>query len=179
MKVVVAAVAAIALAALGAVGGYLAGSSGEEAVTTTVERTTTSAPPGLPAPVARTHAALLRAARAGDYEAMRPLVADGFKYTFGGPVEGGAIAYWQNLEATTEERPLQELARVLELPYTLSRGLYVWPFAYDRTTDELTAHERALLEPLGADGGFVGEGYYGWRAGIEPDGDWVFLVAGD
>ena len=75
------------------------------------------------------------------------------------------------------ERPLENLAEVLRMPYTLSRGIYVWPFAYDiAERDEITAHERELLEPLGPlDTLFVeGTGYLGWRAGIEPDGSWVF-----
>jgi hypothetical protein len=183
------AVLLVALLGAGVAAGLLLGraSAGETTVTepTTVTETTTTttetSAEGLPAPVARTHAAVLAAAEAGDYEALRPLLADGFRYTFGGPVAGGPIAYWRKLE-DAGARPLEALAAVLRLPYTLSRGLYVWPFAYDlERADELTAHERTLLERLGgADRVFVpGTGYLGWRAGIEPDGDWVFFVAGD
>jgi hypothetical protein len=185
------ALAVVAVVAAGLAAGLLLGrvTAGETTVTETTavtetetESTTTeAAAPGLPTPVARTHAAVLAAAEAGDYEALRPLLGDGFRYTFGGPVAGGPIAYWRNLE-DAGARPLEALAAVLRLPYTLSRGLYVWPFAYDLSrADELTAHERTLLERLGgADGVFVpGTGYLGWRAGIEPDGDWVFFVAGD
>ena len=128
-------------------------------------------------------ARLLRAAEAGDYEALRPhLPADGFSYTFGAPVPGGPIAYWRERKRTTGERPLETLAAVLRLPYTLSRGLYVWPFAYDLAgRDELTAHERQLLAPLGGAAELFapGTGYLGWRAGIRPDGSWAFFVAGD
>jgi hypothetical protein len=186
------AVLLVALLGAGVAAGLLLGraSAGETTVTETTAvtetetetaTTTEAAAPGLPAPVARTHAAVLAAAEAGDYEALRPLLGAGFRYTFGGPVAGGPIAHWQNLE-DAGARPLEALAAVLRLPYTLSRGLYVWPFAYDLSqADEVTAHERALLEPLGgADRVFVpGTGYLGWRAGIEPDGDWVFFVAGD
>ena len=66
--------------------------------------------------------------------------------------------------------------------YTLSRGIYYWPFAYDvESIDDLTTHERELLAPLGPlDSVFVeGTGYLGWRAGIEPGGTWVLFVAGD
>ena len=183
------AVLLVALLGAGVAVGLLLGraSAGETTVTepTTITETATTTTEtsvdGLPAPVARTHAAVLAAAEAGDYEALRPLLADGFRYTFGGPVAGGPIAYWRKLE-DAGARPLEALAAVLRLPYTLSRGLYVWPFAYDLArADELTAHERTLLETLGgADRVFVpGTGYLGWRAGIEPDGDWVFFVAGD
>ena len=68
------------------------------------------------------------------------------------------------------------------MPYTLSRGYYYWPFAYDvADVADLSSHERELLAPLGPlDKVFVeGTGYLGWRAGIAPDGTWVFFVAGD
>ena len=152
--------------------------------TTTVTVTTTEdAETGLPQAVARMRAALLEAAEDRDYEALRRLVpSTGFEYTFGSPVPGGPIAYWQELERTTDDEPLVRLEQVLEMPYTLSRGLYVWPFAYDVvSTADLTAYERELLAPLGQlESVFVeGTGYLGWRAGIRPDGTWVFFVAGD
>ena len=148
------------------------------------ESTSETSPGGVPAAVEETRAALLAAAESGDYEALRPLIpANGaFKYTFGGPVDGGPIAYWQELERTTEARPLETLAAVLRMPYTLSRGYYYWPFAYDvADVADLSPHERELLAPLGPlDTVFVeGTGYLGWRAGIAPDGTWVFFVAGD
>ncbi|MBA3375888.1 MAG: hypothetical protein H0U00_08780 [Actinobacteria bacterium] len=184
-------IGAVVLLAGGAVGGWFAARETEDAVTvtqtTTATTTTTSDPApaetGLPAAAEETRAALLAAAETGDYEELRPLVpATGFEYTFGSPVEGGPIAYWQELERTSVERPLENLADVLRMPYTLSRGIYVWPFAYDLAErDEITAHERELLQPLGPlDTLFIpGTGYLGWRAGIEPDGSWVFYVAGD
>jgi len=73
-------------------------------------------------------------------------------------------------------------AAILRMPYTLSRGYYFWPFAYDvADVNDLTTHERKLLAPLGRlDRLFAeGTGYLGWRAGIAPDGAWSFFVAGD
>ena len=179
----------VALLALGAVGGWFAARETEDperiVETSTVTVTTTEEAPdaALPEAVARTRQALLEAARERDYEALRPLVPPtGFEYTFGSPVPGGPIAYWQELERTTDERPLERLEQVLEMPYTLSRGIFVWPFAYDvASLDELTAYEREVLAPLGPlETVFVeGTGYLGWRAGIRPDGAWVFFVAGD
>ena len=57
----------------------------------------------------------------------------------------------------------------------------MWPFAYDKTADELTRYEQELLQRLPPGSATVepGGGYLGWRAGIEPDGGWVFFVAGD
>ena len=158
-----------------------------ETVTTTLTETetrteTTTTEASLPGEVEETRAALLAAARAGDYDALQPHLSPGFRYTFGGPVEGGPISYWQELERTTGERPLVTLAAVLEMPYVLSRGIYVWPFAYTaESVGDLSEHERELLAPLGDLGTFFvpGTGYLGWRAGIEPDGTWVFYVAGD
>jgi hypothetical protein len=130
----------------------------------------------LPAAVEETRALLLAAAQSGDPEAVAELAdPDEFTYTFGGPVEGGPAEYWRQIE---DERPLETLATILQLPYTLSQGIYVWPFAYDKTADQLTDYERELLEPLGTVGAFA-DGYLGWRAGIRPDGRWVFFVAGD
>ncbi|MGH3032384.1 MAG: hypothetical protein ACRDNE_16800 [Gaiellaceae bacterium] len=150
-----------------------------ETVTETATETVVQAEPvGLPARVAETHAALLAAARSGDYEALRPLIPDEFSYTFGGPVEGGPIAYWQRVEQQSGEVPIEILARILELPYTLFRGTYVWPFAFDKQQDELTAYERELLGDQ-ADAFGAGSGYLGWRAAIEPDGTWRFFIAGD
>jgi hypothetical protein len=182
-------IGAALLLGAGGVGGWFAGREleGTETVTQTTTLTVTTsqdAPEsGLPDAVEETRAALLAAAEAGEYEALRPLIPEtGFEYTFGSPVDGGPIAFWQELERTTDEEPLETLAKVLKMPYTLSRGIYFWPFAYDIAgVEDLTAHERELLAPLGPlETLFVeGTGYLGWRAGIQPDGTWVFFVAGD
>ena len=49
-----------------------------------------------------------------------------------------------------------------------------------RSGDDLSEHERELLAPLGPTSRLFVEdtGYLGWRAGITPDGAWVFFVAG-
>jgi hypothetical protein len=137
---------------------------------------------GLPAAVEQTRAALVEAAEAGDYDALTPHMVDGFRYTFGVGKPGGAAEYWQELERTTGERPLEILAAILKMPYVLSHGYYVWPWAYTiEGSDDLSPHEEELLSPLGPPGRFFpeGVGYLGWRAGIAPDGTWAFYVAGD
>jgi hypothetical protein len=183
-------VGALVLLGAGGVAGWLLAEETRDAVTTTETTTDTTTATvtdevavGLPEAVSETYQALLEAAETGDYEKLRSLIpATGFEYTFGGPVEGGPVAYWRELERSTVERPIETLEAVLKMPYTLSRGIYVWPFAYDlESTDELTRHERELLAPLGPlDTLFVeGTGYLGWRAGIDAEGAWVFFVAGD
>lgn len=137
-------------------------------------------PTGLPAAVEAKRAEIQAAAESGDADAVAALASAEFSYTFGGPVEGGPAAYWRELEANGED-PLGALAAILAMPYTLSRGIYYWPFAYDLTEDELTDYERSLLEQLPPDAAtFLPDGgYLGWRAGITPDGEWIFFVSGD
>ena len=146
--------------------------------TQTVEATPTVVGGALPAAVETTRAAIAAAAEAHDPAALRRLIpTDGFTYSYGGPYPGGAVAYWAHLEQTSDDRPYETLAQVMRLPSTLRQGLYVWPFAYGTPKGELTEYERGLLGTLVKS--YVGEDYYGWRAGIRPDGTWVFFVSGD
>ena len=133
---------------------------------------------GLPAPVAGLRAELLAAAEAGDHDALAALAPEDFSYSFGGPVDGDLAAYWRRLEQEGEQ-PLEALAAILRLPYALSGGIYVWPFAHAAAPDELTDYERGLLEELPGGAPVTGEGYLGWRTGIAPDGQWRFFIAGD
>jgi hypothetical protein len=171
------------------VAAVLVGCGGTETVTTTVTESETvtetvtetvagEGATGLPDAVAETHAGLLAAAESGDYEALRPYLHDEFSYTFGLPDEDGPIAYWQTVEAESDERPIEVLERILRMPYTLFAGSYIWPFAYDKQPDELTEYERELLGDLAESFG-QGSGYLGWRTGIQPDGTWQFFIAGD
>jgi hypothetical protein len=155
----------------------VAGCGSAKTVTVTQTRTVTSPAPGLPVAVALTHARLLAAARSGDYERLRPLIpAKGFAYTYGVDRQGDPIEFWKHLGQGSAQKPIAILASILEMPYTLNRGLYVWPFAYDKQKKDLTAYERKLLGPLM---GYAGQDYYGWRAGIRPDGKLIFFIAGD
>jgi hypothetical protein len=175
----------LVLAGAGFAGGWVLHDRTVDPVTTTVTdvRTTTqtvtttaeTAAAGLPAEVERTRAAIHEAAKARDFVALAKLIPDAFRYTFGDPFEGGAIAYWQNLEP--KDDPFGTLARITELPYTLTQGYYVWPFAYDKTPDELGEYGRQILGDL--KDAYVGDSYYGWRAGIAPDGTWQYYVRGD
>jgi hypothetical protein len=171
-------VAALALAALTA---PLVGCGGTRTVT--VQRTVTVGDSTLPDPVDRTRLAIAAAAERRDWQALERLVPDAFRYSFGGETPGGAVAYWRQLERRGDEHPLATLAAIMHMPYTLSHGLYVWPFAYDTSPGELTPYERKLLAPIAGPKEIAGwiafGGYIGWRAGIAPDGRWVFYVAGD
>lgn len=148
-------------------------------MTRTETRTIAVAAACVPRAVELKRSAMLRAAEARDYDGLAKLADPTFKYTFGNPVSGGPAAYWRQA-AQQGRQPLEALAAILQLPYTLSRGLFVWPFAYDKTADEITQYEAMLLKKIPPDGATVGpEGYLGWRAGILPDGSWIYFVSGD
>jgi hypothetical protein len=171
----------VLLVALGGAGGFVLAdrTRDDETRTVTETRTVAAADVGVPAAVESKRAEILRAAEAKDYEGLARLAAPTFRYTFGGPVSGGPAAYWRKAEQQGQS-PLEALSAVLKLPYTFSRGLYVWPFAYDKTTDEITQYEATLLKKIPPDGATVGpEGYLDWRAGILPDGSWIYFVSGD
>jgi hypothetical protein len=173
-------VVALALAGAGFAAGWILREDDETAETTATTAAADTMPGGLPAAVERKRLAILAAAESGDYDAVADLAdPDEFRYTFGSPVAGGPAEYWRQLASDTPDRPLETLAAILRLPYTLYRGVYTWPFAFDKTPEELTDYERGLLEPLGRAGVFAGESYLGWRAGIRPDGSWIFFLAGD
>lgn len=110
-------------------------------------------------------------------------LAHGRVLTFGGPVPGGPTAYWRHLQSATDEAPLDTLVSILALPYTRVRGIYVWPFAFDRDPKQLSEEELELLSTFATPREIQGwrrfGGYIGWRTGIQADGDWVFYVAGD
>jgi len=173
VKALLAVLAAVLLAGCG-------GSAETVTVTTTVTQTVTETAPGdataLPDAVEETRRGLLEAAQSGDVEALEPFVTDRLSYTFGGPVEGGAIEYFKQLEAQGQD-PLGTLAKLLQLPYTLAQGNYVWPWVYSVQATDLTDYEKQLLGEFADD--FAGTTYLGYRVGIGPDGTWIFFVAGD
>jgi hypothetical protein len=178
----------VLLLALGGAVGFIISdrTADNETATVTVTRTETMTETrgaegdiGVPAAVETKRAEMLRAAEAKDYDGLARLAAPTFKYTFGSAVPGGPAAFWRKAEQQGQQ-PLEALAAVLKLPYTLSRGLYVWPFAYDKTQDEITQYEATLLKKIPPGDVTVGpQGYLGWRAGILPDGSWIYFVSGD
>jgi hypothetical protein len=195
VRIALGVVGAALLVLAGGAGGYLLGrSESDDEATLTIFTPTGSQlagdrvlpeQPELPDAVEEKRLAIARAAADRDYAALAHLlpVGGGFEYTFGGAVEGGPTAYWRRLEATTDEAPLDSLVTVLSLPYTKVRGIYVWPFAFDRDPKRFSYDELQLLSALATPRELAGwrrfGGYIGWRAGIEPDGDWIFFVAGD
>jgi hypothetical protein len=173
VRALLAVVAAVLLAGCGS-------STETVTVTSTVTQTVTETAPNdasaLPDAVEETRRGLLEAAQSGDVEALEPFVTDRLSYTFGEPVEGGAIEYFKQLEAQGQD-PLGTLAKLLQLPPTLAQGNYVWPWVYTVQASDLTGYEKQLLGEFADD--FAGQTYLGYRVGIAPDGTWIFFVAGD
>ncbi|MGH2529671.1 MAG: hypothetical protein ACRDH0_10145 [Actinomycetota bacterium] len=138
----------------------------------------------LPSAVAETRNALLAAAAAGDHDALRPLIdTASFTYSFG---DGGdPIAYWKDIEANSDERPLEILGAILSMPFTRTEAGYAWPFALVRDPASLSPDELRMLSTVypniegAVDSWIAYGGYIGWRTGISRDGSWQFFVAGD
>jgi hypothetical protein len=109
---------------------------------------------GLPQTVATTRGRIYEAAKGRDFESLRALIDRGaFTYSFG---DGGdPIRYWMRLEARGED-PLGTMVDLLERPYAVQRGIYVWPEEFATTAE-----------------------YFDYRIGIGRDGTWIFFVAGD
>ena len=160
---------------------------------------TAAAAPALPRAVEQTRSAVLAAADARDYDRLEALAdPEQFQYTYGGG-ERRPAEYWRFVEREppppgdfATPTPAEALAAILRMPYTIvevpgsladARRIYVWPFAYDAEIGALTAEEREILAPIMTENEIrktiqFGQ-YLDWRAGITPDGRWIFFVAGD
>ena len=137
----------------------------------------------VPPPVAATREAILAAARARDFDALRGLIPDeGFTFSFGG--ETDPIRYWKRLESRDHVPVIGDiLPAVLETDPGFERGVFVWP---TQATEDPARWDPADIEALAGIHAeedvraFQEAGlYYGWRLGIDRNGTWVFFVAGD
>jgi hypothetical protein len=138
---------------------------------------------GIPVPVAATRAAIAAAALSCDLEALEDLAIDTFTTSFGG---GGVenLARWEE----AGEGRLGTLLQLLDTSHeTVDSGettIYVWPAAatyasWEEIPEELLAelseiHTQEELDQIEGFGSYVG-----WRTGIDEDGNWLYLVAGD
>lgn len=145
----------------------------------------------LPEPVRLLHEKIVAATKAGDIEALRPLLATGEEGTtlsFGG-VEGDPIKFLKELSGDGEGHEiLAILEEVLEAGYVhLEPGtdgeIYVWPYFFSVPLDSLTPAQRVELFRLVTAGDYEDMKNYGayifYRVGITPEGKWAFFVAGD
>jgi len=137
----------------------------------------------IPARVAQTRDAILDAARARDFQALRALIPDeGFTFSFGG--ETDPIAYWRRLESEGHEPVIGDiLPMVLGTEPGFDRGVFVWPAQAVENPAEWDERDIEALTAIHAEEdvrSFQDAGVYlGWRVGIDRDGTWIFFVAGD
>jgi hypothetical protein len=133
----------------------------------------------LPAEVLATRAALLEAARAGDWDAVGALIPTDTLFTSVIDGDGDHLAYYRSVETDL----LGHVVELLEGPFVVVDDITVWPELYARVPFAFGADEREELEErFGADRLAEWEGagsYLGWRIGILASGEWIFLVAGD
>jgi len=166
----------VAVAASGA-------SAGRDAARCSAARLSPKLPAqNVPAPVASMRSRIARAAVACDYARLERLARErgrSFEFSFGGGTS--PAAYWRRLEQSRQDDPLAKLVKILRAPFTRYRGGYAWPSAYRLKPDQadwnalLAVYSRAEVNRFRKSE----IGYYGYRAGISPKGDWRFFVAGD
>lgn len=147
-------------------------------------------PAALPAPVRDLREKILEAARSGDMENLRAVIATNkvtLEVSFGGADD--PIAFWKQISANGTGRDvLADMVRVFESGFVHvdangDNDLYIWPYHFAYPLNKLTPRQevelymlipgeyRAAMEELG--------GYTGFRAGITPKGEWEFFIAGD
>lgn len=137
----------------------------------------------LPAEVAQTHDAIVRAARAFDYDALADLLDPStFTYSFGD--RDDPTGYWRQLEESGHVPILGDIMPlVLTGPFGRTGDTYVWPRASATEPARWTEADRESLRAFQSDediARFMSFGSYtGWRAGIREDGVWLYFVSGD
>jgi hypothetical protein len=137
----------------------------------------------IPGRVAETRDAILGAAQARDFQALRALIPnEGFTFSFGG--ETNPIAYWKRLESEGHVPVFGDiLPMVLGTEPGFDRGVFVWPAQAVEDPAEWDEQDIEALSAIHAEEdvrSFQEAGLYlGWRVGIDRDGTWIFFVAGD
>ncbi len=145
----------------------------------------------LPAPARRMRELILEACAEGDIEALRPLIGTGANITqlsLGG-LEGDPVDFLRDISGDGEGHEilaiLQEVleAGFVHLDVGTPRELYVWPYFFAYPLHKLDPKQRVALFRIVTAGDYEDMvafgGYNFFRAGISPEGQWVFFVAGD
>ena len=142
----------------------------------------------LPEPVRKRREEILIAARSGDLAKVAAIVsANQTTISFGG--ETDAVAFWKKTFKDSDGlEVLATLIEVLEMPLVhLDKGnaqeMFVWPYFHAMALEKLTPAQRVELFRLITAHDFREMREFGsynfFRAGIAPDGRWMFFVAGD
>ena len=145
----------------------------------------------LPDPVARLHALIMKAAAAGDINAVVALMSPGPDQTSIGIDTSGNDLTTALKDMSGDEDGMEILAIMLDV---LSTGYahvgkdtpdeaYIWPYFVRSQIDALTPAEKVDLMRIVTAGDYAGMlefgGYNFYRIGISPDGRWRFFLAGD
>jgi len=145
----------------------------------------------LPEPVRRMRELIVEACLSGDIERLRPLISSGEDATqlSFGDMPGDPIAFLRELSGDEHGHEiLAILYEVLSAGYVrLAEGtpeeMYVWPYFFAVPLDALTGRQRVELFKIVTAGDYEDMKNYGayifYRAGISPEGRWLFFVAGD
>lgn len=145
----------------------------------------------LPFPARKMRELILEAANSGDIEKFRPFIGKGDDMTMLslGGFEGDPIAFLKSISGDPEGHELLAIiAELLESDYVLidegtDREVYVWPYFYAHSLEELTPQQRVKLFRLLTFGDYQDMESFGayifYRIGITPKGRWRFFVAGD
>ena len=166
--------------------GEAAPEDGENTATDRIGRS----PDRLPEPVRKTWQSLVDAARSGDVEALRPLIAaqpEPPTFAFGGIED--PIDHLKSLSGDPNGREmLAILLEILEIGYVrveagTDNDMFLWPYFADVPLERLTAEQTVELFTILTAGDYQDMLSYGayifFRVGISPDGRWHFFVAGD
>ena len=145
----------------------------------------------LPTPARRMRELILEACKSGDIEALRPLIGSGAHITqlsLGG-LEGDPVNFLREISGDGEGHEiLAILEEVLEAGFVrMDEGtpheIYVWPYFFAYSLDRLDPRQRVELFRIVTAGDYedmkLFGGYNFYRAGITPEGQWAFFVAGD
>jgi hypothetical protein len=145
----------------------------------------------LPEPVRRMREMIIEACKSGDPEKLRPLIGTGDTATqlSLGRLEEDPIKFLHELSGDDGgQEILAILLEVMQMDYVhLNPGtpseLYVWPYFFAVPLDSLTAPQQVQLFTLVTAGDYQDMKTFGaynfYRAGITPEGRWLFFVAGD
>lgn len=139
--------------------------------------------PTLTPEVAMKRDAIIHAAANRNHEALRRLIdADNFTFSYGGGRD--PVAFWNDLEGQGQD-PLPILVELLSMPYIRigDTAIFVWPSFFTSDPNHFTEAELRLARRIASEEEIQAwkeyGSYLGYRVGIEPDGDWIFFVAGD
>jgi len=144
----------------------------------------------LPEQVRKMREMILKAARSGDIEALRPVLeTNELKPTvsFGGAED--PIRFWKQTSGDGQGREIMAiLTEILEMDFVrmdagTSNEMYIWPYLAELPLDKLTPEQQVdlyrLVTPKQAKAMKEFGGYIHYRLGIGRDGTWHYFVAGE